>query len=180
MSTAAKQILEAALKLPPEEREQIVDELAASLSRDFSSKEIEGAWLVEINRRSDELDAGTADVLDLSDVRKRSPNVVPVDPAHRRQRILRSANADMNHAADEYDEARPGVGDEFLTAVESAFSVIFAAPHRWPLIDARHRRFVLRRWPFSIFYRFNETDVVFVAVAHHKRSPAYWAGRGPK
>jgi hypothetical protein len=84
----------------------------------------------------------------------------------------------MNQAADEYDEARPGLGDDFLFAVERAFSVIVAAPHRWPQVDGRHRRFVLRRFPFSIFYRFNETEVVLVAVAHHKRRPGYWSHRG--
>jgi len=102
---------------------------------------------------------------------------VPVEPANRRPRILGSAYAEMNHAADEYDEARPGLGDDFLSAVESAFSLVFAAPQRWPLVDARHRRFVLKRRPFSIFYRFNEIEVVFVAVAHHKRAPGYWAQR---
>ena len=45
MSSAAKEILEAALKLPPEERERLVEELAASLPTDFASKDIERAWL---------------------------------------------------------------------------------------------------------------------------------------
>jgi putative addiction module component (TIGR02574 family) len=70
MSGAAKQILEAALKLPPDEREQLVEELAASLPNDFASKDIERAWLDEIGRRSDEIDAGTAEALDLADVRE--------------------------------------------------------------------------------------------------------------
>lgn len=70
MSGAAKQILEAALKLPPEEREHLVEELAASLPNDFVGKDIEKAWLDEIGRRSDEIDAGTAEVLDLSDARE--------------------------------------------------------------------------------------------------------------
>jgi putative addiction module component (TIGR02574 family) len=70
MSGAAKQILEAALKLPPDEREHIVDELTASLPRDFSGKDIEGAWLEEIGRRSDEIDAGTAEILEWSEVRE--------------------------------------------------------------------------------------------------------------
>ena len=83
----------------------------------------------------------------------------------------------MNHAADEYDEARPGLGDDFLSAVEGAFSIIVAAPQRWPLVDNRHHRFVLKRWPFSIFYRFSQIEVVLVAVAHHKRAPGYWARR---
>jgi hypothetical protein len=83
----------------------------------------------------------------------------------------------MNKVADEYDEAAPGLGDEFLSVVETAFATVVAAPQRWPLIDARHRRFVLPRFPFSIFYRFNETEVVLVAVAHHKRRPGYWDQR---
>jgi len=63
---------------------------------------------------------------------RRSPSVVPVEPTDRRRRILRSANAEMNHAADEYDEARSGLGDEFLAVVERALEVVMAAPHRWP------------------------------------------------
>ncbi len=69
MSSAAKQILEAALELPVEEREQLVHALAASLPNDFAGKDIENAWLAEIGRRSDEIDAGTAELLDLADVR---------------------------------------------------------------------------------------------------------------
>jgi plasmid stabilization system protein ParE len=80
----------------------------------------------------------------------------------------------MNHAADEYDEATPGLGDEFLATVQSAFDVILSAPQRWPRVDERHHRHVVRRFPFSIFYRYNETEVVFVAIAHHKRQPGYW------
>jgi hypothetical protein len=34
----------------------------------FDSQEIETAWLSEIGRRSDEVDAGTAELLDWSDV----------------------------------------------------------------------------------------------------------------
>jgi putative addiction module component (TIGR02574 family) len=70
MSSAAKEILEAALRLPPEERERLVEELAASLPNDFASKELERAWLDEISRRSDEIDAGTAEMLEWSEVRK--------------------------------------------------------------------------------------------------------------
>jgi putative addiction module component (TIGR02574 family) len=70
MSSAARQILEAALKLPLEEREHLVEELAASLPSDFASKEVERAWLDEIGRRSDEVDAGTAEILEWSAVRE--------------------------------------------------------------------------------------------------------------
>ena len=58
------------MKLPPEERERLVEELAASRPSDFASKEIETAWLAEIDRRSAEIDAGTAELLEWSDVRE--------------------------------------------------------------------------------------------------------------
>lgn len=70
-SVTAKDILEAALSLPPEERSQLIEELSASLPSDFAEDAIEKAWLDEIDRRSGEIDAGTAELLEWSDVRAR-------------------------------------------------------------------------------------------------------------
>jgi len=58
-----REILEAALNLDPAERWQLIEELAASLPSDFASPEIEQSWLTEIDRRSNEIDAGTAELL---------------------------------------------------------------------------------------------------------------------
>jgi putative addiction module component (TIGR02574 family) len=69
MSGAARQILEAALKLPAEEREQLVDELKATLHGGFASEEIEKAWASEIERRSAEIDSGKAVLHDWDEVR---------------------------------------------------------------------------------------------------------------
>jgi putative addiction module component (TIGR02574 family) len=66
-----REVLEAALKLEPTERELLVEELTASLHGGFASEEIEKAWLEEIDRRSHEVDDGTAELVDWSDVRKR-------------------------------------------------------------------------------------------------------------
>jgi putative addiction module component (TIGR02574 family) len=65
----AKRILEAALKLSPEEREQIVVELSASLNSNFASKEIEAAWLAELDRRWKVVEEGKAVLHNWSDVR---------------------------------------------------------------------------------------------------------------
>ncbi len=66
-----REILEAALMLEPTERELLVEELTASLHGGFASDEIAEAWMEEIDRRSGEIDAGTADVVEWSDVRER-------------------------------------------------------------------------------------------------------------
>ena len=69
MSTAAKEIIEAALGLPAEDREQIIVELAASLNGGFASKEIEAAWLAEIDRRWKDVESGQAVLHDWASVR---------------------------------------------------------------------------------------------------------------
>lgn len=65
-----KEILEAALKLGPQERAHLAGEILASLDADTDGN-VEGLWLEEVNRRSDEIDAGTAELVDWSDVRER-------------------------------------------------------------------------------------------------------------
>ena len=64
MSGAVKQILEAALQLPDEEREQLVDELKATLHSGFATEEVEQAWASDVERRSQELDSGKAGLRD--------------------------------------------------------------------------------------------------------------------
>jgi hypothetical protein len=66
-----REILEAALKLEPTDRELLVEELTASLHGCFAIDEIEKAWLDEIERRSREVDDGTAELVEWSDVRER-------------------------------------------------------------------------------------------------------------
>jgi len=91
--------------------------------------------------------------------------------------LHRRAQAELVEAADEYDRARPGLGDEFTVLVEQAIESILAAPQRWPLVDQRHRRYLLRRFPYSIFYRFDEAEIIVVAIAHRRRRPGYWSRR---
>ena len=68
-----KEVFEAALHLDPSERERLVEQLMQSLvsEKEFASDEIERAWLTELQRRSAEIDAGTAELIDWSDVRSR-------------------------------------------------------------------------------------------------------------
>lgn len=57
MTRAAKDIVEAAVQLPEEERVQVVEELLASLEPEADS-DVDAAWAAEIQRRSDEIKQG--------------------------------------------------------------------------------------------------------------------------
>ncbi len=45
-------------------------------------------------------------------------------------------------------------------------------------VDHRHRRGLLRRFPYSVIYRVEPEGILVVAVAHSRRRASYWRGRG--
>ena len=71
MSTAAKEIIEAALKLDPGERELIADALWDSIERGDDEASVEKAWDEEVARRANELDEGRAELVDWESVKAR-------------------------------------------------------------------------------------------------------------
>ena len=91
-------------------------------------------------------------------------------------RFSAEARADFRDAVFWYEEQRPGLGDEFSRAVRAAAHLIASGPERWP---TKHglRRYVLRRFPYTIAYRFALGSVEILAVAHHSRDPASWTDR---
>jgi plasmid stabilization system protein ParE len=39
------------------------------------------------------------------------------------------------------------------------------------------RQFVIKRFPYSIFYQLRPESILIAAVAHHRRRPGYWMKR---
>ncbi len=69
MSTAAKDIIEAALKLEPIERAQVAHELLESLSGDANGG-LDSEWIAELNRRARDIEEGRADFVSWPEARQ--------------------------------------------------------------------------------------------------------------
>jgi plasmid stabilization system protein ParE len=93
-----------------------------------------------------------------------------------------------SEAADEYlaatqyylDHASPLVAAAFVAEVEAAIQMLLASPTRWAVIEEpRIRRYLLKHFPYSIYYRWEpERDRVSIyAVMHFSRRPSYWRDR---
>lgn len=76
-----------------------------------------------------------------------------------------------------YEKERAGLGFEFLEAVDKLVRTIAENPERSPVIRKDVRRAVLRRFPYSIFYRIVSGHIVVIACFHGKRNPKVWRGR---
>ena len=70
----------------------------------------------------------------------------------------------------------------FVAEVEDAIKTLPLSPNTWPVIEAPQiRRYLLKRFPYSIYYRWEpEPDRVSIyAIMHFSRRPGYWRDRLP-
>jgi plasmid stabilization system protein ParE len=92
-----------------------------------------------------------------------------------------AATEELDAAAEFYDTQLPGLSLDLLDAIEEAIDLIIERPAAWQrdsVISSREvRRFVMRRFPFSIVYYVVDDIVRIVAFAHAKRKPGYWRSR---
>jgi toxin ParE1/3/4 len=47
----------------------------------------------------------------------------------------------------------------------------------WPANDDGVHYYVLRRFPYTVYYQFDAATVTVLAVAHQRRRPGYWGER---
>lgn len=89
------------------------------------------------------------------------------------------AFVDIQSAVDFYDENVAGLGAQFVEQLEADIAKIAEAPKHffcaYPEIDIR--RYPMKRYPYSVFYRIDTTCVMIIAVAHQAREPLQWLDR---
>jgi plasmid stabilization system protein ParE len=77
-----------------------------------------------------------------------------------------------------YNECSGGLGDEFLSEFERHILKIAATPLQWRAISGDIRRALMKRFPYFIYFRVLENDVLRVTVIkHQRRHPNYGSSR---
>ena len=100
----------------------------------------------------------------------------------RRVRIHVAAAEEVAEAAAWYERERPGLGADFLQAVDAALDLL--EEEILPLVSAQGmagsrgvKRLLLRRFPYALIVRETAAELVVIAFAHTARRPGYWRGR---
>jgi toxin ParE1/3/4 len=83
----------------------------------------------------------------------------------------------MREAADFYDLERPGLGTEFLDAVERAIQQVIRHPGSSPVVLGHVHWCAVSRFPYSVAYSERGDGIFVSAVAHNRRRPFYWRDR---
>lgn len=78
-----------------------------------------------------------------------------------------------------YESRERGLGARYLDRFAAVMHHVCAAPASLPLDrppDIRRAR--VRPFPLAVLFRVHEGEVQILAVAHYRREPRYWLGRG--
>jgi plasmid stabilization system protein ParE len=91
--------------------------------------------------------------------------------------IAPEAVQDIEEAYGWYESQRAGLGEEFLTCVDACVLSICRMPEMREIVYENHRRGLIRRFPYAVFYEYAEETVTVYCVFHTSRDPAKWRRR---
>jgi toxin ParE1/3/4 len=76
-----------------------------------------------------------------------------------------------------YEGQRPGLGRAFLESVARAFERIERSPLSFETVFHGVRLASTPRFPYIIYFREVEADLVVIGVFHNRRDPRAWRAR---
>lgn len=92
--------------------------------------------------------------------------------------IQDEAALDIEDAYQYYEKSNPGLGSEFIRAVDACLSKVGRTPLAYPTVHKQIRRALIRRFPYGVFYIVEDNTIVAIACFHAKRNPKIWDKRG--
>jgi len=86
------------------------------------------------------------------------------------------ARLEFDEAVDWYN-TQAGLGAAFISAVNNTLDSLCSDPESYPKVHRDTRRISVPRYPYSIFFRELQDDILILAVFHHSRNPEEWQAR---
>ena len=93
--------------------------------------------------------------------------------------IAPEAEHDVSEAYSWYEERRFGLGEEFLSCIDACIQSIRRMPEMHAKVHQEYRRALVRRFPYAVFYEYDEGMVTVYCIFHTSRNPDKWRQRLP-
>jgi plasmid stabilization system protein ParE len=91
--------------------------------------------------------------------------------------LTAEAEADLEEAAQWYEQGSAGLGVDLVARVRQTLASIGSMPEAFLEVQTGIRRAQVQRFPYGVFYRRNGDVVEVIAVIHNRRSPTAWQRR---
>lgn len=94
-------------------------------------------------------------------------------------RFRPEARLDLLEASAWYENRSPGLGAEFVRAVDVAAAGILRFAESFPIAYSNVRMAVLRRFPYALLYVVDSerNEIIVLGCFHHRRAPTDSPGR---
>jgi plasmid stabilization system protein ParE len=77
-----------------------------------------------------------------------------------------------------YAEISHSLAAGFISQIEKGINQIILHPEAWHHLEEDARRYLVKRFPFGIYYTIEEDNAIVIqAVMHLSRKPGYWKSR---
>jgi plasmid stabilization system protein ParE len=94
-----------------------------------------------------------------------------------RIRFAEVARDELNDACDWFEQQQAGLGARFRGDVREATRLIAGSPLLFPVELEDVRRYVMRRFSYTLRYVLRGDEVWIMTVSHQHRRPDYWVER---
>ena len=92
-------------------------------------------------------------------------------------KILPAASDDLLNGYDFYEEQQTGIGSYFLDSLFSDIDSLLIYHGVHPLYFDQYYRMLSQRFPFAIYYRVEDEDIIVYAILDCRKNPAWIKGR---
>ena len=87
------------------------------------------------------------------------------------------AEVDFNKSYEFYIEDNPEIADTYFKQINLCFEIIKKNPKSLPFAHKDVRKYVVKKFPFVIYYRIVDTVIQVIAIFHASRNPEIWNER---
>ena len=87
------------------------------------------------------------------------------------------AEAELLDARAWYEGERVGLGAIFAGAVETTVRAILQNSLAYPRVKGDTRRALVRRFPYAVYFRPIDDEIIVLAIMHGRRNPRHWRSR---
>jgi plasmid stabilization system protein ParE len=94
--------------------------------------------------------------------------------------ISDDAEGDFDNSYEYYFEDSPIVADAFFQRINDSFESIKKTPFSFPEVYKSIRKFIVKKFPFVIYFQVEEYTVKVIAIFHTSRNPEVWKERDEK
>ena len=91
--------------------------------------------------------------------------------------VAPEVEGDLAEAYAWYERQRAGLGEDFLSCVDSCIQAIQRTPEMHGIVHENYRRGLVRRFPYAVFYEYASETVTVYCVFHTARDPEKWRQR---